>query len=166
MKYVTAFLLVVICAIGLVALVLLTRDKPQYADGEATAIVKDGLHKQNTALAAPAGTDSPAGIISLIDEAQPQSVWMEEYKGRGKWLVSKADLPESGDSNLTFEEWIAKTKGWDEKRLAEYASDLSPEEQHTFQAQLRTYSSGQQDMDVIDKWYVYENSGLIEEVQD
>jgi hypothetical protein len=166
MKYITAFLLVVLCVIGAIALILFTRDNPQYADGEPTAIVKDWLSKQPAGLATPVSINTVSGVISASDEGQVQAIWMEEYLGHGKWQVSRANIPDTNGQTMTFEEWISRTRGWDENRLNEYASDLSLEEQHTFQEQIRTYSSGQQGLDILDEWYLYEKSGLVDEVQD
>jgi hypothetical protein len=166
MKYITVVLLIILCMIGVVALVLINRDKSQYADGEPTAILKNWLERQpiNT-LAISVNASTSLDIDKVIVDDQGQAIWTEEYLGNGKWLVSKANLPASNNENLTFEEWIAKIRGWDENRLNEYESDLSPEDQYTFQAQLRTYNSGQQDSDAIEKWHIYEKSGLVEKVK-
>ena len=160
MKYVTALLLLVLCFMGVVTMVLLIRDTPQYADGEPIAIIKDRLQKYPTP-----SESTPTDTIAVIVESE--TIWTEEYLGKGKWLVSNAVLPsEYSQSDLTFEEWIAKTKGWSATRLQEYASDLSPEEQESFREQMRTYNSGQSEyMDVLDQWYVYEKSGLVEKIQ-
>ena len=160
MKYVTALLLLVLCFMGVVTMVLLIRDTPQYADGEPIAIIKDSLQTYPTPSESP-----PMDTITVVVESE--TIWTEEYLGKGKWLVSNAVLPsEYSQSDLTFEEWIAKTKGWNAVRLKEYASDLSPEEQESFSEQMRTYNSGQSEyMDVLDQWYVYEKSGLVEKIQ-
>ena len=173
MKYVTTILIFILCIIGVVATVMMTRDTPQYADGEPTAIVKDWLQKQPPALSSATqvfGSENNntllAGISSENGE-QDKIIWTEEYLGSGKWMVSKATLPsEYSETNLTFEEWISKTKGWNASRLKEYESDLSPEARETYQEQLRTYSPGQQLVNIIEKWYIYEKSGLVEKVQD
>jgi hypothetical protein len=167
MKYITAFLLFVLCVIGIGALVLATRDNPEYSSGEPIAMVKDWLSKQQqSALSAPTGIDAAPEISSFINDDPEQAIWTEEYLGHGKWRVSKAIAFTSGSQDMTFEEMIARTKGWNETRLAEYVSDLSPEDQIAFQAQVRTYTSGQPYLDVLEEWYVYEKSGLIEEAMD
>lgn len=145
---------------GVVSMVLLLRDTPQYADGEPIAIIKEKLQTSPTPL-----ESAPTDTVKVVEESD--TIWTEEYLGKGKWLVSNAVLPsEYSRSDLTFEEWIAKTKGWSATRLQEYASDLSPEEQESFREQMRTYNSGQSKyMDVLDQWYVYEKSGLIEKIQ-
>lgn len=160
MKYVTAFLLFAICVIGIFAIAIFMQDKPTYAEGEPAALVKEWLKTQPEA----SGTIVTAGYTDVDENSD---VWLEKYLGDGKWIVSKADLPSDfSKSDMTFEEWIAKTKGWDAARLTEYASDLSPEEQESFQEELRMYNSGQSTVDVIDQWYVYENTGLVEAVID
>lgn len=159
MKYVTAFLLLVLCIMGAVTMASLIRDTPQYADGEPVAIIKEWLQKYPVPLESVLTDTEPA-------EVESETIWTEEYLGKGKWLVSHAVLPsEYSESNLTFEEWIAKTKGWSATRLDEYASDLSPEEQESFREQMRTYNSGQSEyVDVLKQWYVYEKSGLVEQI--
>ncbi len=152
MKYVTALLLLVLAVMGAVTMGFLLRDEPQYAGGEPTAIVKAWLSGQPS--------------VPSSNVTQGKVVWTEDYLGHGKWRVSKAVMTSGySKTELTFEEWIAKTKGWDATRLTEYASDLSPEEQETFQEQLRTYSSGPQAASsIIEQWYVYESSGLVQRV--
>ncbi len=167
MKYVTAFLMVVLCVMGSVALVLFTRDNPQYADGEPTAIVKDWLAKQpKDVLPATDGASVAPGTDGVAPANEEQPVWTEEYAGNGKWTVSKASIrTDYSKTDMTFEEWIVKTKGWDANRLTEYASDLSPEDQKVLQENLRTYNSGQPDIEIKQTWYVYEKSGLVEEAR-
>jgi len=154
MKYVTAFLLLVLAAMGAVTMGSLLRDDPKYADGEPTAMVRDWLGRQPT--------------VSSSNVTAGRILWTEDYLGHGKWRVSRATVSAGySKTELTFEEWIAKTKGWDAARLTEYASDLSPEEQEAFQEQLRTYNSGpQQSVSITDQWYLYEASGLIQRVPD
>lgn len=160
MKYITALLLLVVCIIGAVTLAFIIRDTPQYADGEPIAVIKDWVEKQP-------GLSSSVLTNTAKADIESKTMWTEEYLGKGKWLVSNAVLPaEYSRSDLTFEEWIAKTRGWSAARLTEYASDLSPEEQESFQEQIRTYNSGQaQYMDVLEQWYVYEKSGLVEKIR-
>ncbi len=153
MKYVTALLLLVLTAMGAVLMGALLRDDPKYASGEPTVIVQQWLSKQ------------PAAASANVTDGKVD--WTEEYLGHGKWLVSKVALSsEYSKTELTFEEWIAQTKGWDASRLTEYASDLSPEGQEAFQEQLRTYNSGPQPGSTIDKWYLFETSGLVQRVPD
>ncbi|OGN89301.1 MAG: hypothetical protein A2Z74_00095 [Chloroflexi bacterium RBG_13_46_9] len=163
MKYVTAIFLFVLTIIGAVTMGFLIRDNPQYAVGEPTAIVKDWLQKQGV-LSSSVPTDEAAENT----EEESETFWTEEYIGNGKWLVSNAILPSGySETELTFEEWISRTKGWSATRLQEYADDLSPEQREAYQEQLRTYTSEQsQYVDVLEQWYVYEKSGLIEKVQD
>jgi len=41
-----------------------------------------------------------------------------------------------------------------------------PEEQESLKEQMRTYNSGQlKYVDVLEQWYVYEKSGLVEKIQ-
>jgi hypothetical protein len=152
MKYATAVLLFVLTVMGAVTMGFLIRDVPQYAEGEPIAIVKDWLQKQQI-LSSTIQTD-----LTQNPNEDASTIWTEEYQGKGKWLVTSAVLPSGySESDLTFEEWIARTKGWSASRLAEYADDLSPEKREAFQEQLRTYNSGQlQYLDVVEQWYVYE----------
>jgi len=153
MKYVTALLLLALTAMGAVIMGSLLRDDPEYADGEPAAIVQDWLARQPSV----PSSNVTAGKLD----------WTEEYLGQGKWLVSKVALSSGySKTELTFEEWIAKTKGWDATRLAEYASDLSPEDQEAFQEQLRTYNTGPgPSVSIIEQWYLYESSALVQRVQ-
>ncbi len=154
MKYVTAILLFVLAAMGAVTMGSVMRDDPKYAGGEPTAIVQDWLVKH--------------GPVATSNNTLGRIVWTEDYLGHGKWRVSKAALSSGySKTELTFEEWIARTKGWDAARLTEYASDLSPEEQEAFQEQLRTYNGGApSSATVIEQWYLYETSGLVQRVPD
>lgn len=173
MKYVIVLLLFALCIMGAVTMGFLIRDNPQYADGEPIAIVKDWLQRQqlvsSTTAFAVGSTDQPTIITEndLANEDQDKTIWMEEYLGNGKWLVSKATLSSGySKTDLTFEEWIAKTKGWNVTRLTEYVSDLSPEDQEAFQEHMRTYHPGQQPLNILEKWHIYEKSGLVEKIQD
>ncbi len=161
MKYVTAIFLFVLTILGAVTMGFLIRDNPSYAVGEPTAIVKDWLQKHGV-LSSPILTDEATG--TMIENG---TFWTEEYTGNGKWLVSNAVLPSGySETELTFEEWISRTKGWSATRLKEYADDLSPEQREAYQEQLRTYTAEQpQYIDVLEQWYVYEKSGLVEKVQ-
>ncbi|HEX2975889.1 MAG TPA: hypothetical protein VHO68_08120, partial [Bacteroidales bacterium] len=93
-------MLVVLCLIGAIALILFTRDNPQYADGEPTAIIKDWLSKQPPITLS--ALDKITASASILDEDQGPTIWMEEYLGSGKWLVERANLPSSNNENLTF----------------------------------------------------------------
>ncbi len=171
MKLASTVMLFVLCIFfGIGALVMITRDNPQYAAGEPIAIVKDWLGKhQAFSSSSPVmpSKENTTGGTKKPAEDMAEVAWTEEYLGHGKWLVSKVELPSNySETDLNFEEWIAKTRGWDADRLKEYASDLSPEEQEAFQEELRTYDPGQQPVDITDEWYVYEHSGLVEEVKD
>ncbi len=167
MKYITAILLIVLCLIGALALLLVTRDRPQYASGEPIAMVKDWLNKQPKSTPSMTSYVNAALTVNIAaGEDQDESIWTEEYIGHGKWLVSKANIQANfSKTEMTFEEWNARTQGWDANRFTEYAGDLSPEDQQQFQAELRSYNSGQQDFTVTDEWYIYEKSGLIEAVK-
>ncbi len=154
MKYVTAFLMLVLVTMGAVIMGSLLRDDPAYAKGEPTAMVRQWLAKQSLSLSSNVTED--------------KIVWTEDYLGHGKWMVSKATVSaDYSRTELTFEEWLARTKGWDAARLAEYASDLSPEDQEAFQEQMRTYSSAapQQSVSMKDQWYFYETSGLVQHIR-
>jgi len=165
LKYVTAFLLFALCVIGALALILITRDNPQYAAGEPVAIVKDWSQKQQAMLTSD--TSFVNSEYNGTEVAENSAIWTEDYLGHGKWLVSRATLTSGySKTEMTFEEWLATTKGWNSSRLAEYASDLSPEQQETFQEHLRTYAPGQQFADTLEKWHLYEESGLVEKIQD
>jgi hypothetical protein len=164
MKYLSVLLLLVLTIMGAVTMTFLIRDVPQYAAGEPVAIIKDWLLKRAVPSSSLPTDISPENS----QEDENEIMWTEEYLGKGKWLVSNAVIPSGySESELTFEEWIAKTKGWDANRLKEYADDLSPEARESFQENMRTYTSGQpQSVDLINQWYVYERSGLIEKVEE
>lgn len=157
MKYVTSILLLVLCLMGGITMRELFLDKPQYAEGEPTSIVKNWLAKQPAAASTPAGTTRK--------EIPENTTWVEDYLGSGKWQVTQAVLSSGySESELTFEEWIAQTKGWDANRLKEYASDLSPEDEEAYNEHLRAYDPGHESLNVLEQWYLYEKSGLIEPV--
>jgi len=173
MKFAVPIMLFVACILGIVALVVVTYDNPEYADGEPTAIVQDWLRKNQEVSSSTTPVTAPAEItlggikIEPANEDRGEVIWMEEYLGKGKWLVSKAELPSTySETELTFDEWIAQTRGWDANRLQEYASDLSPEDREAFQEELRTYNPGQLPVDIFNEWYIYEHTGLVVEIQD
>lgn len=173
MKLAGVLLLFALCILVVIALVLITHDNPEYADGEPIAIVQDWLrNNQETSssmsLAATPTEETLGGIKpEPADEDPGEVIWMEDYLGDGKWLVSKAELDSTyNETELTFDEWIAKTKGWDANRFKEYKSDLSPEDREAFEEEYRTYNPEQLPVDIVDKWYVYEHTGLVEEIQD
>lgn len=173
MRLATVVLLIIVCILGIATLTMVYQDKPEYADGEPTAIVQDWLRNSQEAAAStspgtPATEEIPGNTDRKpADEDRGEVIWKEEYLGEGKWLVSKAALPSDySETELTFNEWISQTKGWDVTRLQEYSSDLSPEDQEAFQEHLRTYNPGQQAVDILEEWHVYEHTGLVEEVHD
>ncbi len=85
MKFAVPVMLFVACILGIVALVVVTYDNPEYADGEPTAIVQDWLRKNQETSSSTAPVTAPAEETSGGTKAEPENedqsevFWMEEY---------------------------------------------------------------------------------------
>jgi hypothetical protein len=141
-----------ILILGIIALVVFTRDNPASADGEPTIVVKNWVAKT-----------LPSGENTTIPGTLLEETWNEDYLGSGKWVVSRHRTYEPRiESFRDIEEWINRWRQMDVNKLREYTNDMPPEDLVTFQEGLWTTDSSD---DLYqrrrDSWYFYEKSGQI-----
>jgi hypothetical protein len=150
---VNKLLLSAILILGIIALVVFTRDNPTSSDGEPTVIVKSWLAKVS-----PSGENTTTAGGLLLEET-----WNEDYLGSGKWVVSRIRTYEPQiDSLEDLAKWFDRWRQLDVNKLREYTYDLPPEDLATFQEGLWTTDSSDDIYDRLrESWYLYEKSGLI-----
>jgi hypothetical protein len=139
--------------LGIIALVIFTRDNPVYSEGEPTVLVKSWLAK----------VSSSADNITAAEGLRFEETWEEDYMGSGKWVVSRTRTYEPQfDSLEDLEKWFDRWREMGVVKLREYSADLPPEDLSTFQEGL--WTTDQSDdlyQSDLDSWYLYEKSGLI-----
>lgn len=135
--------------LGIVALIVFTRDNPVYADGEPTIIVQNWLNKL------PQNSENTSISATLLEDN-----WDEEYLGSGKWVVLRTQIYD--DSSDDFDKWFERWRQVDVDKLREYTNDLPPEDLSTFQQGLWTTDHSDDLYETREEsWYLFEKSGLV-----